>query len=60
MYWNVLRLIFLTFAPLPIGATLRRVDPTKNEWIFSCREWKSPYTLAREAYLTMNPSPKSS
>lgn len=51
MYWLVIKLAILTLAPLPIGGQIRRPDPAKNEWIFTCREWKSPYQLIREVYL---------
>jgi hypothetical protein len=52
MYWNLLKLVFATFAPVvPVGSQLKRPDPTKNEWIFSYSELKSPFQLAREVYL---------
>ncbi len=59
MYWLLLKLIVLTFMPLPIGAKIVRPDPTKNEWIFSCREWKSPYSVSREVYLELRPAVKT-
>lgn len=61
MYWFLARLLVLVFAPLPVGARITRPDRTKNEWVFTCREWKSPYRLAQEVYLdAKNLSPKSS
>jgi hypothetical protein len=52
MYWTLFQVLVVTFAPvLPIGAKWTRVDPGKHEWIFSIREWKSPFELAREVYL---------
>jgi hypothetical protein len=60
MYWNLLKVIILTFAPVvPIGAKFTRVDPGKHEWIFSIREWKSPYELAHEVYLEHYPPVKT-
>jgi hypothetical protein len=51
MYWNLLKLVILVLTPLPVGATVTWPDRSKNEWIFSCREWKTPYKLIREVYL---------
>lgn len=51
MLWLLLKLTLLTFTPLPVGGQIRRPDPVKNEWIFTCREWKSPFQTAREFYL---------
>jgi hypothetical protein len=51
MYWFLAKFCILVCAPLPIGARITRPDPTKNEWVFTCREWKAPWQLAREFYL---------
>ena len=51
MYWLLFKLAILTFVPLPVGARIVRPDPKKNEWVFSCIEWRSPYNLARGVYL---------
>lgn len=60
MYWNLLKAVILTFAPVvPIGAKWTRVADTKYEWVFSIREWKSPYELAREVYLEYYPPAKT-
>lgn len=60
MYWNLLKLVILTFAPVvPVGAKWTRTDPAKHEWIFSIREWKSPFGLAREVYLEHYPPNKT-
>ena len=46
MYWLLLKLVVLSFVPLPINPKLTRPDPTKNFWTFACDEWRSPYQLA--------------
>lgn len=50
MYWLFLKLVFLTFVPLPINPKVTRPDPTKLFWTFTCDEFKSPYQLARIFY----------
>lgn len=51
MYWNLLKLVLLVLTPLPVGGAVTWPDRSKNEWVFSCREWKTPYKLIREVYL---------
>ena len=50
MYWILLKLVFLTFVPLPINPKVTRPDPQKLFWTFTCDEFKSPYQLARMFY----------
>lgn len=50
MYWLLLKLVFLTFVPLPINPKVTRPDPQKLFWTFTCDEFKSPYQLARMFY----------
>ena len=50
MYWLLLKLVFLTFVPLPINPKVTRPDPKKLFWTFTCDEFKSPYQLARMFY----------
>ena len=50
MYWLLLKLVFLTFVPLPINPKVTRPDPKKLFWTFTCYEFKSAYQLARIAY----------
>jgi hypothetical protein len=50
MYWFLLKLVLLTFVPLPIHPKLSRPDRSKNFWTFECDEWKSPYQVARVFY----------
>jgi hypothetical protein len=59
MYWDLLKLVILVLTPLPVGASIAWPDRSKNEWIFSCREWKTPYNLAREVYLEHCPPIKT-
>lgn len=49
MYWLAFKLFIFSFVPLPVGSRLVRPDPQKNEWVFSCREWKSLYRQLRES-----------
>ena len=51
MYWFLLKILALTFLPLPIHPKLTRPDPKKNFWTFECDEFKSPYELAKLVYL---------
>jgi hypothetical protein len=44
---------------VPLGAKWTRVAETKYEWVFSIREWKSPYELAHEVYLEHYPPVKT-
>lgn len=61
MYWFLARLLVLVFSPLPVGARINRPDPAKNEWIFTCREWRSAYSLTRQIWADFKSlSPKSS
>lgn len=55
MYWTILKLVFMTFVPLPVHPKLTRPDPKKNFWTFTCDEFKSAYQLAREFYLEGRP-----
>jgi hypothetical protein len=50
MYWLLLKLVFLTFVPLPINPKVTRPDPQKLFWTFTCDEFKSPYQLAKLFY----------
>ena len=59
MNWFLLQLIVMTFVPMPVGASITRPDPSKNEWIFSCIEFKSPYQLARQVYIEYKRPEKS-
>lgn len=59
MNWFLFHILIVTFVPLPVGATIKRPDPEKNEWVFSCIEWKSPYQLARQVYLETKPPEKT-
>jgi hypothetical protein len=52
MYWTLFQVLIVTCAPIiPMGARITRPDPAKNEWIFTCQEWKAAWQLAREVYL---------
>lgn len=51
MYWLLLKLVALTFMPLPVNPKVGRPDPKKNFWTFTCDEWKSPYQLVKVLYL---------
>ena len=52
MYWTLIQVLIVTFAPVvPIGAKITRVDTAKYEWLFSFCKLKSPFELAREVYL---------
>ena len=60
MYWTLFQVLLLTCAPiLPVGVRITRPDPTKNEWIFTCQEWKAAWQLAREVYLEYYPPVKT-
>ena len=54
-WWLLLKLILVTFVPLPINPKLTRPDPKKNFWTFSCDEWKSSYQLVKVAYAESGP-----
>jgi hypothetical protein len=51
MYWLLLKLVALSFVPLPVNPKLTRPDPKKNFWTFACDEWRSPYQLAVMHYV---------
>jgi hypothetical protein len=51
MYWILLKIVALTFVPLPVNPKVTRPDPKKNFWTFTCDEWKSPYQLAKLHYI---------
>jgi hypothetical protein len=53
--WLLLKLVLVTFVPLPVNPKLTRPDPKKNFWTFACDEWKSPYQLARVIYAESGP-----
>ena len=37
MYWQLFKLIVLTFVPyIPVNPKIRRPDPTKNLWTLEC------------------------
>ena len=55
MYWLLLKLVVLTFVPLPLNPKLTRPDPKKNLWTFACDGWKSPYQLAKVFYIESGP-----
>lgn len=50
MYWEILRLVLLTFVPLPVCPKLTRPDPKKNFWTFTCDDFKSVYQTTRDFY----------
>lgn len=54
MLWFILKLIAVSFVPLPIHPKLTRPDPKKNFWTFACDEFKSPYQLIRKFYTQSN------
>lgn len=64
MFWILLKLVVMTFVPLPIHPKLTRPDPKKNFWTFTCDDFKSPYQIAHQFYTQdiqiTNHSPKSS
>ena len=47
MYWFLLKLAILALVPLPVNAKITRPDPTKNEWTFTCDEFKSAWQLVK-------------
>lgn len=54
-WWLLLKLVALTFVPLPVNPKLTRPDPKKNFWTFACDEWKSPYQIAKVFYAESGP-----
>lgn len=52
MYWILLKMVVLSFVPLPFNPKLTRPDPVKNLWTFTCDEWRSVYQLAVAHYKT--------
>lgn len=48
MYWLLFKLLLALMVPWPVDASLTRPDPTKNSWVFTCREWKSPFRMIKE------------
>lgn len=59
MYWNLLKAVILTFAPVvPVHVKWTRIHPDKNEWKILI-VWKSPFALVREVYLEHYPPVKT-
>jgi hypothetical protein len=50
MYWFLIKLIALTFVPIPINPKVTRPDNKKLFWTFQCDEFKSAYQLAKIFY----------
>lgn len=55
MYWELFKIIMMTFTPMPINPKLTRPDPTKNSWTFSCDEFKSAYQIIKNFYVASRP-----
>jgi len=51
MYWTLLKLVVLTFAPiLPVSPRLKRPDPIKNLWTFECDGFTSFFEVGKIFY----------
>ena len=50
MYWILLKLMFMTFVPLPVNPKVTRPDPKRLFWTFTCDEFKSAFQLAKVFY----------
>jgi hypothetical protein len=50
MYWLFLKLLVLTFAPLPLNPKLARPDPAKNFWTFECTGFTSCFKTFKIFY----------
>jgi hypothetical protein len=46
----MIKLVALSFVPLPINPRLARPDPKKLFWTFTCDEFKSPFQIAKIFY----------
>jgi hypothetical protein len=50
MYWLLLKLVVLSFVPLPVNPKITRPDPTKNFWTFECDVFTSCFQVAKVFY----------
>jgi hypothetical protein len=49
-WWLLLKMIVLTFVPLPINPRVKRPDPSKNFWTFECDGFTSCFETAKVFY----------
>jgi len=49
-WWLLLKLVLVTFVPLPVNPKLTRPDPKKNFWTFSCDGFTSCFETAKIFY----------
>jgi hypothetical protein len=50
MYWLLLKLVVLSFVPLPVNPKLTRPDAKKNFWTFQCDGFTSCFQVAKVFY----------
>lgn len=50
MYWLLLKLVVLSFVPLPVNPKITRPDPAKNFWTFECDAFTSCFKVAKVFY----------
>jgi hypothetical protein len=49
-WWLLLKLVLVTFVPIPINPKLTRPDPKKNLWTFACDGFTSCFETAKIFY----------
>jgi hypothetical protein len=51
MYWQLLQIMFWTFAPIvPVNPKIRRQDVSKNAWIVECSGFESVSQIIKQFY----------
>lgn len=49
-WWLLLKIIVMSFVPLPINPKMTRPDPKKNFWTFTCDGFTSCFKVVKVFY----------